>query len=132
MTTYDADSELSDEHDGSAEVLGSDIVAPDVGDSDVPASDVPSGTAGPQPLVAADDYESRWDRIQIGFVDQPRDAVQSAGTLVAELMDEVTRAVEAQLAAVASRTSADDGPSTEDLRVAFQRYREIFDRLVAA
>lgn len=97
-----------------------------------PASDGPRETAGLRPLVAADAFESRWSQIQIGFVDRPRSAVQSAGTLVAELMDELARAVEAELAALDSRTSSGEGQSTEDLRVAFQRYRELFDRLAAA
>jgi hypothetical protein len=79
-----------------------------------------------------DDYESRWSEIQIGFVDEPRVAVESAGTLVAEMMDELTRAVEAELAGLAGRTSSDGGPTTEDLRMAFQGYRQLFDRLAAA
>jgi hypothetical protein len=120
---------------GTADELQAEPVGEPSGAHDGAAEDfAPEGAseiARQSALVEADDYESRWSEIQIGFVDEPRGAVQSAGALVADLMDELTRAVDGELTSVASRASSDDSASTEDLRLAFQRYRELFDRLVA-
>src|SRR5262245_35064322 len=43
----------------------------------------------PAPLFAqdvAEDFREKWDAIQIGFVDDPRDAVRRADELVAQVM----------------------------------------------
>jgi hypothetical protein len=52
-----------------------------------PAPDAGTTTVGP--LLAADDAEAfraRWTDVQTGFVDAPRQAVEQADGLVAELM----------------------------------------------
>ena len=36
------------------------------------------------------DYRSRWDEIQTGFVDEPRQAVEQADELVADLVRQIT------------------------------------------
>jgi len=68
---------------------------------------------------------SRWSEIQAGFVDEPKQAVQRADQLVAEviqyLADERGRLEEQW-----SRGDAD----TEQLRVALQSYRKFFGRLL--
>jgi hypothetical protein len=67
-----------------------------------------------------DELTERWESVQIGFVDDPRLAVENAAGLVT-----------AALTAL-DDTWRDDGSSTEDLRVAFQRYRAVFRVLADA
>jgi hypothetical protein len=87
---------------------------------------------GDEPFVAADAtrYQDRWYEIQTGFVDEPGHAVQSAGELLTELIDDLNRRLTTELEALDARRGASDDVSTEDLRVTFQRYRTFFDRLM--
>ena len=95
------------------------------------AIDLSSG--GDEPLVAdATGYQDRWYEIQTGFVDEPRRAVQSAGELLTEMMDDLTRRLTTELDAFGAGQGVGDDVSTEDLRVTFQRYRSFFDRLLTA
>jgi outer membrane biosynthesis protein TonB len=67
----------------------------------------------PEPVAEAgpgDAWVRRWDDLQATFVDDPRDALDGAADLLSE--------------ALAEATPGDAG--TEDLRVAFQRYRAAF------
>jgi hypothetical protein len=93
--------------------------------------DVASGVDGPL-LADAPRYQDRWYEIQTGFVDEPRHAVQSAGELLTEMLDDLTRRLSTELGAFDARRGTGEDVSTEDLRVAFQRYRSFFDRLLAA
>jgi hypothetical protein len=77
----------------------------------------------------ADDFRSRWDGVQSNFVDRPRDAVEQADALVGDVLAEVSRVFRDQRSDLEQRW-ADDAESTEDLRVALQRYREFFNRLL--
>jgi hypothetical protein len=95
------------------------------------AGDVPSGVEGPL-LAEATGYQDRWYEIQTGFVDEPRHAVQSAGELLTEMMDDLTRRLTTELEAFDAPREGGEDVSTEDLRVTFQRYRSFFDRLLAA
>jgi hypothetical protein len=104
--------------------------------SDTPASsgaagDVASGVDGPL-LADATRYQDRWYEIQTRFVDEPRHAVQGAGELLTEMMDDLTRRLTTELGTFDASQGADEDVSTEDLRVTFQRYRAFFDRLLAA
>jgi hypothetical protein len=99
------------------------------------ATDGPSGAD--EPLLAdATGYQDRWNQIQTGFVDEPRRAVQSADELLAEVMDDLARTFASELEALEARwgggDKASDKASTDDLRVAFQRYRSFFNRLLSA
>jgi hypothetical protein len=84
------------------------------------------------PLFHADvaqGFRSRWDATQIGFVDDPRHAVQQADELVAEVMQSLAQSFadeRRQLEAQMNETA-----STENLRVALQRYRSFFQRLLS-
>ena len=87
------------------------------------------------PLLPKDDAEglmSRWQQIQVRFVDDPRDAVSDADGLVAELIDRLTRGFADERADLEGRWEQGSEVSTEDLRVALQRYRSFFQRLLAA
>jgi hypothetical protein len=92
------------------------------------ASDLSSGADTPL-LTDATGYQDRWYEIQTGFVDEPARAVQNAGELLTEVMDDLTRRITAELEALDTRQGGGE-VSTEDLRVTFQRYRTFFDRLL--
>ena len=76
------------------------------------------------------DFLSRWKDIQGEFVDQPRGAVSHADGLVADLMQHLARSFADVRADLEAQWDRDDDASTEDLRVALQRYRAFFNRLL--
>lgn len=87
-----------------------------------------------EPLLASEDTESfkgRWAGIQTGFVDSPRQAVEQADGLVAELMQRLAQTFSEERESLESQWSRGDDVSTEDLRVGLQRYRSFFDRLLS-
>lgn len=96
--------------------------------ADPPAAGRPEGSTSL--LTDADGFRDRWDRVQTGFVDEPRSAVQQADALVSEVIDELSRSLAAERERLEGRWSAGEDTSTEDLRVALQRYRDFFDRLL--
>jgi hypothetical protein len=75
---------------------------------------------------------SRWDDVQAGFVDDPRTAVQQAHQLVTELVNELTDTFTRERSGLESQWSGGGQPDTEALRVALQRYRAFFNRLLSA
>ena len=88
-----------------------------------------------QPLLASGDAEgfrAQWLEIQAAFVDEPRRAVHEADELVAELMQRLARTFADERTTLESQWDRDEDVSTEDLRVALQRYRSFFDRLLSA
>lgn len=74
---------------------------------------------------------SRWERIQGRFVDEPRHAVEEADALVAQVVDDLSRAFADQREGLEHQWKAGEDVSTEELRRALQRYRAFFRRLVA-
>jgi hypothetical protein len=109
--------------------------APD-GASRAPASLDGGGTADDAvgPLLASRDTEgfrARWTDVQTGFVDAPRQAVEQADELVAELMQHLARTFADERGTLERQWDRGDDVSTDDLRTAFQRYRSFFERLLA-
>jgi hypothetical protein len=89
----------------------------------------------PRPLLAdeeLDGFRGRWDAVQVGFVDEPRGSVQQADALVAELMQRLAQTFSDERTSLESQWEQGADVSTEDLRVAMQRYRSFFDRLLRA
>jgi len=82
------------------------------------------------PTEHAEDYRRRWKDVQQGFVDEPRRAVQDADTLVAEVMSRLSEVFSRERAGLEEQWARREEVSTEDLRVALQRYRTFFDRLL--
>ena len=84
------------------------------------------------PLVPDDiavDFKARWDVIQQGFVDDPRNAVTDADKLVGDVLERLSSTFDQQHQSLEGQWSNGE-PSTEDLRGALQRYRAFFDRLL--
>jgi len=87
----------------------------------------------PEPLLAtsdADGFRERWQELQTAFVDDPREAVAGAHRLVGELMESLSQTFAREREGLEERWSGGEEPSTEDLRVALQRYRTFFERLL--
>lgn len=76
-------------------------------------------------------FRERWQDIQAGFVDEPRRAVESADGLVAEIMHRLAQGFADERSGLERQWDRGDKVSTEDLRIALQRYRAFFDRLLA-
>jgi hypothetical protein len=79
-----------------------------------------------------DDFLRRWEDIQAGFVDQPRQAVQEADALVAGLMKRLAETFSEARTQLEGQWDRGDQVSTEDLRITLQRYRSFFTRLLSA
>lgn len=82
------------------------------------------------PNLETENFRSRWDQIQIGFVDEPRRAVEDADNLVAETMKRLAEIFTDERRKMEDQWSKGGDVSTEDLRVALQRYRSFFNRLL--
>ncbi len=76
-------------------------------------------------------YRDRWNNIQAGFVDEPRKSAEEADKLVAELMDRLSKIFGEERNRLEGQWDRGDSVSTEDLRVALQRYRSFFNRLLS-
>jgi hypothetical protein len=101
------------------------------------AGDTTSAAGGEEraPLFESDDagrFRQRWESLQAGFVDQPRQSVEEADQLVAELMQRLTARFSEKRSELEAQWEQGDEVSTEDLRVALTRYRSFFDRLLSA
>lgn len=79
----------------------------------------------------AGDFRSRWDAVQIGFVDDPRQAVKQADELVAQVMKNLAETFANERHHLEEQMNAGGGASTENLRVALRRYRSFFQRLLS-
>jgi hypothetical protein len=105
-----------------------------------PVSAAPSGTpsALPQEAQAAlfpegeiDALRARWEAIQTGFVDEPKAAVTEADALVAQVITRLAEVFSRERTQLEQQWDRGDQVSTEDLRLALQRYRSFFTRLLS-
>ena len=76
------------------------------------------------------EFRSQWSAIQTGFVDEPRRTVEDADKLVAALMQRLAEGFANERSGLEKQWDRGDNVSTEDLRLALQRYRSFFDRLL--
>src|SRR5919198_822294 len=72
------------------------------------------------------DLRRRWEEIQTRFVDDPRRAVEDADALVAGVMKSLAEGFAQAREQLERQSSRGEDVSTEDLRVALQRYRSFF------
>jgi hypothetical protein len=88
-----------------------------------------------EPLLPGDQsdrFTEQWQEIQASFVDRPRESVEQADTLVADLMQRLAAGFSNERERLEAQWDRGDDVSTEDLRVALTRYRSFFDRLLSA
>jgi hypothetical protein len=76
-------------------------------------------------------FQQRWKEIQTSFVDEPRGAVEDADSLVANLMQQLAEGFAKERERLEAQWGRGEDISTEDLRVALQRYRTFFQRLLS-
>jgi hypothetical protein len=79
----------------------------------------------------AKEFRSRWDTVQIGFVDDPRQAVRQGDELVGQVMKSLAETFSNERATLEGQLDQTDKASTETLRIALQRYRSFFERLLS-
>jgi len=79
----------------------------------------------------ARDMRDRWDTIQTAFVDNPRQAVEQADHLVAQTIKRLADMFAQERSQLEQQWSRGGDVSTEDLRIALQRYRSFFGRLLS-
>ena len=87
----------------------------------------------PMPLFSEsemEDFRSQWSKVQTGFVDEPRRTVEDADKLVAAVMQRLAEGFANERSGLEKQWESGDNVSTEDLRLALQRYRSFFDRLL--
>jgi hypothetical protein len=102
-----------------------------------PAVDAQPADAAPELQSAAlfepnmlSQFNARWSDVQTGFVDEPRRAVQEADALVSDVIQRIADTFGNERAALERQWDRGDNVSTEDLRLALQRYRSFFSRLL--
>jgi hypothetical protein len=76
------------------------------------------------------EFRSQWIKIQTCFVDEPRGTVKDADKLVVAVMQRLAEGFASERSELEKQWDRGDDVSTEDLRVALQRYRSFFDRLL--
>lgn len=99
--------------------------------ADAEGADAPD--TAEEPLLApadADAYRTSWSEIQGRFVDDPKEAVQSADNLVAEVMRTLAGTFSTHKQELEGQWDRGERVPTEDLRLALQRYRSFFNRLL--
>jgi hypothetical protein len=92
----------------------------------------PDGARAPRlvPEERARAYRERWNQLKGEFVDDPRYTVQRIDGLIGEVLDEIEQTFRRQRRELESGMG-DEEATTDDLRLAFGRYREFFDRLLS-
>jgi hypothetical protein len=91
--------------------------------------------ASSAPLLSAaelSDLRSKWTDIQAGFVDEPRNSVEQADQLVASAIQRLAEGFARERSSLEKQWESGSDVSTEDLRLALQRYRSFFGRLLNA
>lgn len=86
------------------------------------------------PLFAENEaagLRTQWDNIQAGFVDEPRRAVEEADGLVASAMTRLAESFATERKRLEVQWDRGSDVTTEDLRLAFRRYRSFFGRLLS-
>jgi hypothetical protein len=79
----------------------------------------------------AQEFRSRWDSVQRGFVDDPRQAVRQGDELVGQVMKGLAETFSNERATLEGQLDQTDEASTETLRIALRRYRSFFERLLS-
>ena len=93
-----------------------------------------SSASDTTPLFPNNELEElriRWREVQTGFVDEPRRAVEQADSLVASATKRLAEVFAEERSKLEGQWDRGDNVSTEDLRIALQRYRSFFHRLLS-
>lgn len=77
------------------------------------------------------ELKGTWLSIQSAFIDEPQRAVRNADGLVKEILSTVSQRFESARRNLEAEWDKGEQASTEALRVALQRYRALFERLLS-
>jgi hypothetical protein len=97
------------------------------------AVDRGAAVSEPMPLFSESEmggFRSQWSNLQTAFVDEPRRVVADADKLVAAVMQRLAEGFANERSGLEKQWDRGENVSTEDLRIALQRYRSFFDRLL--
>lgn len=114
-----------------------DLVADDV-DAPIARDETEAGTENRERLEPLfepgreQELREQWHGLQSRFVDDPRETVSEADSLVAELLRDLAQSFDDARSKLEGQWSSGEDVSTEDLRVTLQRYRSFFERLLEA
>lgn len=100
------------------------------GDVETPAQS--GGDVAAPPLIDEEKvtgFRDRWQHVQTGFVDDPKQAVQQADELVAAVISALATTFAAHKSELEGQWQQGE-PATEELRIALRRYRSFFDQLL--
>lgn len=123
---------MTEERIQTADLVADDADAPIARDE--PAGHV-EGKERLEPLFDSgreQELRDRWHEMQARFVDEPRDTVSEADSLVAELLRDLAQSFDQARSNLEQQWSSGGDVSTEDLRVTLQRYRSFFERVLEA
>lgn len=81
---------------------------------------------------AAERFRAEWQQVQTRFVDDPKDAVQDADRLVAEVLQSLAGTFTERKQELEGQWHGDSEAVTEDLRLALRSYRTFFNQLLDA
>lgn len=96
-------------------------------------SDSTTQDEGAAPLFTGEEvdrFRTEWRGLQSDFVDSPRDAVQHADQLVAQVMQSLATTFADHKKSLEGQWSKGEQVETEELRVALRQYRAFFDKLL--
>jgi hypothetical protein len=74
-------------------------------------------------------FRDRWQNVQTGFVDDPKQAVHEADELVAAVISALATTFAEHKSELEGQWRQGE-PATEELRIALRRYRSFFDQLL--
>ncbi|WP_189240431.1 hypothetical protein [Planomonospora parontospora] len=131
-------------HSGAEYAAVPDGAAGDRTASTLPAPDGPPHGSTPVPEPSAprsstrlslldedpEDVRRRWQEVQVGFVDDPRRAVERADSLLDEMTTAIRSALEARASDLQSRWKNAEQADTELLRTALRDYRSVLEQLL--
>ena len=136
MTTHDQQTETTDStgdvESSTVRTDPSTSMEPSAEEAGSPTARIDSSAE--ESLFAEDELSglrSRWDEVQSGFVDDPKECVQKADGLVSDVVDQLTTGFSEARSRLEAQWARGEEASTEDLRLALKRYREFFERLLA-
>jgi hypothetical protein len=76
-------------------------------------------------------FRSRWNNIQVRFVDDPASAVAEANTLVSDAIEHLKQGFTPQREPHDQTSDPNKRDSTEERRLLLRRYRSLVERLVS-
>jgi hypothetical protein len=135
-TTRDELATASSEASAAEARSAAHAVAPDDLEHPIAEKQTPSKSEDESldPLFSPDvarDFRASWDAVQIGFVDDPKQAVRKADELVRQVLENLTQTFSNERSALEAGTERAEQASTENLRVALRRYRSFLQRLLS-